>query len=336
MKRLVVYSSLIAALAVPLAGISAAEQASGQSGPAPLVWVGCGITKKAFMQELAGAYERKTGQQIKIEGGGATKGIRQVAALQSDMGGTCRHVVRGASEEQGVKLFPVAWDALAVIVHKSNPVQSVTLEQVRDIYLGKIRNWKEVGGPDAPLELFARKGKISGVGLTLRQLVFADENTEFAASQFFPSTGPLEQAVEKSPNSIGITGISSARKRDVKIIQLEGKDPSYANIRSGEYLLYRPLYIVGNLRSPHYGEVKGFVDFAHSSEGRDIVRANGVVPYLEATHLIRKQLQQWREAKELRLEASSEEEAEETVISQNSADETTPAVEPALATTVGE
>ena len=70
--------------------------------------------------------------------------------------------------------------------------------------------------PDAPLELFARKGKISGVGLTLRQLVFADENTEFAASQFFPSTGPLEQAVEKSPNSIGITGISSARKRDVK------------------------------------------------------------------------------------------------------------------------
>ena len=101
-------------------------------------------------------------------------------------------------------------------------------------------------------------------------------------------------------NAIGVTGISSARKRDVKILRLEEKDPSYDNIMSGEYLLYRPLYIVSNVTNPNYPEVRRFVDFANSREGRDIIRANGVVPYLEATHLIRKQLQQWKKADRLR------------------------------------
>jgi len=142
MKRSVVLIALLAA-GLSIAGNPAAKEPSATAQATPLVWVGCGITKKAFMQELATAYERKTGQQIQIEGGGATKGIRQVATLEADIGGSCRHVVRSSSEEQGVKLFPVAWDALAVIVHKSNPVKSVTLDQIRDIYLGKITRWND-------------------------------------------------------------------------------------------------------------------------------------------------------------------------------------------------
>lgn len=265
-----------------------------------LTWAGCGITKKAFMQELAAAYEKETGKKIDIEGGGATKGIRRVATLEKDMGGTCRYLLPGNPAETGVKPFPVAWDALAVIVHKDNPVESVSLVQLEDILEGRITNWKQLGGADAPLELAIRKSKISGVGYALRQLVFADETKEFAGSKSYPSSGPLEKAIVANPNAIGVTGISSARKRDVKILRLEEKDPNYENILSGEYLLYRPLYLVSNVSNPNYHEVRRFVDFANSRDGREIIRANGVVPYLEATHLIRKQLQQWKEANRLR------------------------------------
>src|SRR3990170_3020600 len=86
-----------------------------------LKWVGCGVSKKAFMGALAAAYENKTGVKIKIEGGGATRGIVDVAAAKADLGGTCRHVLP-RDEERGAKLNPVGWDALVVIVHPSNKV----------------------------------------------------------------------------------------------------------------------------------------------------------------------------------------------------------------------
>jgi phosphate transport system substrate-binding protein len=89
---------------------------------APLRWVGCGISKKAYMVALAEAYEKKTGVKIDLEGGGATRGIREVAASTADIGGSCRRRIFGAEAERSVTQVPVAWDALVVIVNKNNPV----------------------------------------------------------------------------------------------------------------------------------------------------------------------------------------------------------------------
>ncbi|HHH40207.1 MAG TPA: phosphate ABC transporter substrate-binding protein [Sedimenticola sp.] len=259
-----------------------------------LSWVGCGITKKAFMTELAAAYQEQTGVQITIEGGGATKGIREVQALGADIGGSCRYRLENEPKESDVTFNPVAWDALVVITNKSNPVDSLTLQQLKDVYLGRIDNWKQLGGEDRPLELLARKGRISGVGLSIRKLVFGDLEMDFAADRLYKSSGPLEKAVEKNPNAIAMTGISSARKRDVKILSLEGKEPSFENIKSGAYLLYRPLYIVTRSDGENAAEVEKFLKFAHSRKGREIIRRNGVVPYLEAIRLSFKQREQWR------------------------------------------
>lgn len=266
-----------------------------------LQWAGCGITKKAFMAELATAYERKAGIKIELEGGGATKGIRQVIAQNVDIGGSCRFRVSEDSASRSKIVFnPVAWDALVVVVHKSNPLQSISIEQLRSVYTGKITNWAVLGGPDQPLELLIRKGKISGVGHTIRQLLFDDVDMEFSGSEVFPSSGPLEKAVVQSQNAIAVTGISSARKRDFKILSLEGKEPNFENIKKGDYLLYRPLYIVTNRESEHYREVKKFLTFAHSREGRDIMRRNGVVPYLEAVWLTSNLQKQWGESRKIR------------------------------------
>lgn len=174
-----------------------------------------------------------------------------------------------------IKFNPIAWDALTVVVHNANSVGSVSLEQLRDIFLGRITNWSELGGPDQPLELLIRDGKISGVGHTIRQLLFGDETINFKASKSYRSSGPLEEAVEQNPNAIAVTGISSARKRDFKIIDLDGKAPSYDNIKRGDYLLYRPLYLVTNWESENLRAVKSFLQFAHSRQGREIIRKNG-------------------------------------------------------------
>jgi len=266
--------------------------------PVTLKWVGCGISKKAFMKELAAGYEKKTGVIIDIQGGGATRGIRSTAANESDMGGSCRYKIGSAPQESRAILEPVAWDALVVIVHPDNPVQNISFDQIRGLYLGKITNWKQLGGNDAPIRLMARKGKISGVGRALRKLVFANYNQEFKATEFVKSSGPLEKAVVKDVNAIGVTGISSARKRNVKNLKLDGKAPTYDNIRKGEYGLYRPLYLAMNSGGKKFAEVKKFIKYAHSREGRDIIRNNGTVPYLEALKLVLTQVKQEARASE--------------------------------------
>lgn len=257
-----------------------------------LNWVGCGISKKAYVTDLAKAFEEHTNIHINIQGGGATKGIRKVVAGEADLGGSCRYQLPEDPREAGVGLEPVAWDALAVITHKDNVVDNLSLEQVYNIYVGKITNWKQVGGPDAKIELFTRKSKNSGVGRTLRKLIFADFDQKLASTQSFKSSGPLEKAIIKNPNSIAITGISSARLRDVKILQLGGVSPSYENIKAGKYQLYRPLYITYNPDSEKIAEVKKFIRFTSSAKGRKIMRDNGTLPYREGIHLVSLQIKQ--------------------------------------------
>lgn len=257
-----------------------------------LNWVGCGISKKAYVTDLSKAFEIKTNIHINIQGGGATKGIRKVVSGEADLGGSCRYQLPRDPREAGVGLEPVAWDALVVITHKDNVVDNLGLAQVYDIYIGKITNWKQVGGPDASIEVFTRKSKFSGVGRTLRKLLFADFNQELHSSQTFKSSGPLEKAVIETPNAIAFTGISSARLRDVKILQLGGVTPNYKNIKAGKYQLYRPLYITYNPDSEKIVNVKKFIRFTHSAEGRKIMRANGTLPYREGISLVSLQIKQ--------------------------------------------
>jgi len=180
-------------------------------------------------------------------------------------------------------------------VNKDNPVDNITFTQLHNIYLGKITNWKQLGGNNAPIELFVRRGKMSGVGRTLRELVFANYNQEFKATYVVKSSGPVEKGVLKNKNGFGVSGISSAKKRDLKLLKLDGKAPTYENIKNGSYALYRPLYLVikrGN-KTPL---VRDFVKYAVSKEGKAIIRKQGTVPYAEALHLVMKQLDQYERA----------------------------------------
>lgn len=280
---------------ISLVGISFIANVQVATAVETIQWAGCGISKKAFMTELSKAYTKKTGIKVNLSGGGATKGIRKAAKGSIDIGGACRVSLERHKEERDAFQIPVAWDALVAFVHKDNPVKSVTFKQLNRIYLGQITNWKELGGKNAPIELYVRRGKMSGVGRTLRELVFANYDQEFKATYVVKSSGPVEKGVVKNVNGLGVSGISSARKRNVKLLELDGKAPTYENIKNGSYALYRPLYLVikrGN-KTPL---VRDFIKYAVSNEGQDIIRKQGTVPYAEALHLVMKQLDQYERA----------------------------------------
>lgn len=262
-------------------------------------WAGCDIAKHAFMKELAQTYRKLYGTEIILEGGGDDHGYSQVHAQNVELGGACRSKMPQHPAEARVRQTPIAWDALVVMVHRDNPVSDISLNQLHDLYEGRITNWQQLGGEDRPVALVAREGKTSGVGHSIRKLIFGDPEKELAAGKLFASSEPLEKEIETNPDAIGMSGISSARKRDLKILSLEGKTPGVDNIKSGEYLLYRPLYITYSNSNPRRKEVKQFIKLANSSMGRKIIKAQGVVPYLEASKLVLKQREQWKSARKL-------------------------------------
>lgn len=256
---------------------------SAASWAAGIKWVGCGVSKKAFMGALAAAYEKKTGVKIQLEAGGATRGIVDVAEGKADIGGTCRHALM-RQEERGIRLVPVGWDALVVLVHPSNQVSNLTIEQLKSIYTGKITNWKQVGGRDRKILVVARAGKISGVGRMFRELVFKNPDQDFTpnAKIVEESTG-VEQTVENDPAAIAVSGVSSAHKRAVKLVRVNGKAPVRENIADGSYLLYRPLYLVTKVDASE--EVRKFLAFAQSAEGQAVISGEGTVNLKEGARL---------------------------------------------------
>ncbi len=254
-----------------------------------ITWAGCGITKKSFMAEISQAFEAKYDIKVILEGGGAARGIRDTAKKKIMMGGSCRMTLpEHDSTELFVQLHPVAWDALSVIVHKDNPIYNITSEQIKAVYTGEITNWSQLGGKDLPIDLYVRRGKISGVGYAVRQYIFQNSAQNFSTRSelIVKSSGPLEKGIEKNIRGLGITGVSSARKRDVKIISIDNYSPTFENVRDGKYIYYRPLYLVTN-STPH-GKIKQFVDFIQSEEGSQIMRDNGTVPYPDGLHLMKK------------------------------------------------
>lgn len=263
-----------------------------------LHWTGCGISKLGFMQDLAQAYERKSGTRIILEGGGATKGLRQVSAKHADLGGSCRLPLVYKNKdgsysieqsERKLKIIPVGWDALVVIVNRDNPlIESITREQLRDVLTGKITHWKELGADtDKPITLYLRKGKVSGVGRTLRQQLFNNPDQEFTNHSIqLASSGNIEKAVAADPYGLAVSGISSSRHRPLRMLKLNDAEPSMQALQKGEYELYRLLFLVVSDKYLERPEVADFVKFALSVDGQKIIRNAGTLPYHQGIRLI--------------------------------------------------
>jgi len=226
------------------------------------------------------AFEQNTGIKFKsVEQPGSGKGIQALLDGKVTLAGASRSL---KPEEKAKKLLGTAigYDAIAVFVHKNNPVKNLTKDQVKGIFAGKIKNWKEVGGKDAPIKPNTEiAGEKRATMLAFQEM--AMDNAAYGAG-FKEIDFPRDQIVDVAKNenaicgvSFGLLGAVSADLRgNVKAITVNGIAPSDANIQSGAYLISRPLLLV-TLGLPK-GDVKKFIDFMLSDEGQKIVGSNFV------------------------------------------------------------
>jgi phosphate transport system substrate-binding protein len=241
---------------------------------------GCSVSNVGYLTELAREYERLTGIKVYVRGGGTLVGIEDLRGGKVDFAASCRQ--RTNDDPKDIQFVQVAWDALVFISHKTNPITNISLDDVRAIYDGRITNWKQITGIDARIKVFisrARKG-LSGVEWSTKEMVLKGKDpVETPHTVSLASTAIVEQMVEDTPEGFATTGFSSARKRDVKILKVNGVAPTQKNIINGRYPLKRPLFIL--LPQKPKPETKKFLDFVLSKAGQRFISSQGVVSLLD-------------------------------------------------------
>jgi phosphate transport system substrate-binding protein len=165
-----------------------------------------------------------------------------------------------------------ARDALCLYTHPDNTLHSLSLGEVRDIFSGKVRNWKEVGGDDAPIRLL-RRNDASGTHTFFLDHVMRRQPIAGNVA-VFPTTPDIIEAIARDPHAIGYGGIGYTK--GIKALRVENIEASEANVRSGRYPLSRYLYLYA--RSKPSGEVRRFVEWVQSPAGQRIVEQTGFIP----------------------------------------------------------
>ena len=210
------------------------------------------------------------GSEIDIQGGGSSAGITAAQSQSADIGMSSRAL---KEKEKGLWSVEIAKDGLALIVNAKNPIQNITLEQVRDIYTAKITDWSELGGPKAKINIIARE-EGSGTRSAFTELVMGKaEITPKSIVQ--DSNGAVRQLVADDPNAIGFISMGLVN-HEVKALHLDGVEATAENIINGSYALSRPFLFVTN--GEPTGLAKKFIDFTLSLEGQKLLSHEGLIP----------------------------------------------------------
>ncbi|MCP4539232.1 MAG: phosphate ABC transporter substrate-binding protein [Chloroflexi bacterium] len=240
----------------------------------------------AWAEAYMGAYPE---MRISVTGGGSGTGIAAMINGTVDIANASRGMKKeevAAAEDNGITPieFVVARDAIAVVVHPSNPVDGLTLEQISDIYTMKITNWSEVGGKDCPIVLLSRESN-SGTYVYFLENVIRMGNKEsdllFAPDTLLmPSSEGISAEVRQNPNAIGYDGLGYVThdQKMVSIARGAGDSyilPSVATVNDGSYPISRPLYMY--TAGEPTGQVKEYMDWL-LSDGQLLVLELGFVP----------------------------------------------------------
>mgnify|MGYP001605084163 FL=1 len=237
---------------------------------------GCSVSYVGYLKDLAQEYERRTGIKVFVRGGGTVGGLENLKDGKVDFAATCRNRIEG--DPENVEFIQAAWDALVFIVHKSNPVKNISINDVKGIYAGRITNWKQLGGNNEAIKVFIARTtrSLQGIEASLRDMVLDGKSpVEGPNIKLVPTGGMVEQTVEKTPDGFAVSGFTSARKRSVKMLKVDGISPTKENIIKNRYKLRRPLFLVVP-KNPK-PKVKKFLDFALSREGQQFISSSGVV-----------------------------------------------------------
>ncbi len=244
--------------------------AAEPSQPVHLKVVGS-TSMQPLVEELAQAYaERHKQVTIAVEGRGSLVGVELARQGEVDVGMT------SGKQPQDPLLWstPIALDGIAIVVHPQNPVQGLTLLQLRDIFFGRVWDWRDVGGRAGEMVAISREDA-SGTRAVFEEMVMKDKRVTPTAV-VMPSSRAVVEYVAQHPEAIGYVSMAAIGyvsmgylSQEVKVLEIEGMAPTPQSVRQGSYHLLRPLFLV--TRGEPTGQVKGFIDFALSPTGQSIV-----------------------------------------------------------------
>src|SRR5262245_53654483 len=236
-------------------------------------------------QRWAEEYMKKNpATTIQVTGGGSGTGISALINGTTDICESSRSMkpaekekLRDRYNSLGVEIA-VARDGLAVYVNESSPLTEISMDQLKQIFTGKVTNWKALGGPDANIIVYSRENS-SGTYVFFKETVLTGADFTPRA-QTMPGTAAVVNAVAKEKFGIGYGGAAYAK--GIKILNVK-KDPasaaitpSKATVLNGTYPLARPLFFY--LRAKPTGEIKSFIDWVLTAEGQAIVEKVGYYP----------------------------------------------------------
>jgi phosphate transport system substrate-binding protein len=233
-------------------------------------------------QKEGEVYSKTTGKSVTVVGGGSGVGIAAMIDNSTDIAMSSRKIKmdeRLKMQEAGraVKETIIANDALSVIVNPANKVSKLTRAQIEGIYTGKIKNWKEVGGDDMQIVVYARETS-SGTYEFFKEHVMNRKNYATTVLNM-PATGAIIQSVSQTKGAIGYVGLAYMTK-DVKdvAVSYDGKTYVTASAETAKnktYPIVRPLYFY--YVTSKEALVKPFVDFVLSAKGQAIVNEIGYI-----------------------------------------------------------
>lgn len=261
--RIVIGALVMALILIPLPACSFAPEAG--------IIVAGSTSVQPFAEILAEEYMiLHPDVSIDIQGGGSSAGIMSAQSGTADIGMSSRDL---KDDEAGLWSVEIARDGLAVIVHPSNPIQNLTLGQIRDIYTATINDWSKLGGRNSKIHVITRE-EGSGTRGAFESLVM-DKQWITPKAIVQDSNGAVRQLVADDPNAIGFISLGLVDDT-VKALQLEGVAATTENVINGRYGLSRPFLFI-TLEQPS-GETKQFIDFTLSAEGQKILAAEGLIP----------------------------------------------------------
>jgi len=241
-----------------------------------------------LVQNLAEAFTAtQPDVTVSVTGGGSGVGISAIISNETDIADASRSIKSkeiATARANGVNPteYVIAVDGVCIIVNASNSIEKLTIDQLGQLYQGKVTNWSAVGGPNQKVSLYGRQPS-SGTFVYVRDEAVKGE---YAASmRQMNGNAQIVEAVKADPGAIGYVGVGYAREQGIKILQLSKDGASYYSpldeqaINSNVYPLARPLFQYTNGKAK--GDAKAFIEFELSPAGQKIVEEQGFFPVAE-------------------------------------------------------
>lgn len=201
------------------------------------------------MEAEAEAFKtKKPDVSIEINQIGSSAGIKNAMEGVSEIGMASRDL-KGEEKQAGLKEVEIAYDGIALITHKNNPVKDLTLAQIKDIYTGKITNWKELGGNDAPIVVVSREDG-SGTRDAFQEIVGFKAEELTVNSQISDGSGNIKSLVQGNENAIGYISFSYVDD-SVSAVKVDGVEATPENVLNKSYKVSRPFLAVYKLSLIH-------------------------------------------------------------------------------------